>query len=107
VTLEFEVTLQPPSPQTVNVDWSTANITAGSLDVVAAAGQLQFAPGETTRDIAVQIIGDRVVETDETLQVALASPSNARIVDGLGLGTILDDDVEPAPLLADGFESPP
>src|SRR5262249_27389221 len=40
----------------------------------------------------VMVIGDRVSEATETYYVNLGSPANAAIVDGQGVGTILDDE---------------
>jgi len=42
--------------------------------------------------IAVQVIGDRLAEPNETFSVNLTSPNNATIADGQGHGTILDDE---------------
>jgi hypothetical protein len=51
-----------------------------------------FAPGETTKTITISVKGDKTKEADETFFVNLANASGARIDDGQGLGTILDDD---------------
>jgi hypothetical protein len=42
--------------------------------------------------LPVQVLGDLVVEPDETFFVNLSAPTNATIGDGQGLGTIVDDD---------------
>lgn len=89
----FTVTLSAPSTQPVTVAYTTGNgsATAGS-DYQAASGTLTFAPGETTKTIAVPVIGDRLVELNETFVVNLSSPTNATIADGQGVGTIVDDE---------------
>jgi hypothetical protein len=94
----FTVTLSPPSPQAVTVDFSTADGDAGSgSDYTAATGSLTFAAGETQRTISILVSGDAGVESDETFFVTLTNPVNAVIVDGAGVGTIVNDDVPPFP----------
>ena len=39
------------------------------------SGTLTFAPGATTRTVAVPILGDTLSEPDETLTVNLANPA--------------------------------
>ncbi len=67
--------------------------TAGS-DYVAAAGDLEFTPGQTAKTVSITVNGDADVEADEHLRLNLSNPSGARIVDSQGVGTIVNDDVE-------------
>ncbi|HEY1379217.1 MAG TPA: FG-GAP-like repeat-containing protein [Gemmataceae bacterium] len=92
-TATFTVTLSTASSQPVTVAYATGNgtATAGS-DYQAASGTLTFAPGETTKTITVPVLGDRVGEPNEAFVVTLSSPTNAIIIDGQGVGTILDDE---------------
>lgn len=53
---------------------------------------LTFAPGETSKTITVLVNGDRLPETNEYFLVNLSSPSNALIVDAVGIGNIRDDE---------------
>jgi hypothetical protein len=89
----FTVTLSAAYDVPVTVNYATANgtATAGS-DYRAASGMLTFAPGETTKAVAVQVIGDRLAEVNETFVVNLSGPTNATITDGQGVGTIADDE---------------
>lgn len=89
----FEVKLSNPSHQTITVAFGTANgtATAGS-DYVATSGTVTFNPGETTKSIAVEVLGDNVDEISETYFVNLSTPTNATIATAQGVGTILDDD---------------
>jgi Tol biopolymer transport system component len=89
----FNVTLSAPSVQTITVNYATADNTAtvGS-DYTTANGTLTFAPGETSKTIAVSILGDTAVETTETFFVNLNSATNATVNDGQGIGTIVNDD---------------
>ncbi len=92
----FNVTLSNPSSQTITVAYNTADGTATVLnsDYTAATGTLTFAAGttNTTQLISVLVNGDTVIEPNETFNVNLNSPSNATITDGVGLGTINNDD---------------
>ena len=89
----FEVKLSNPSHQTITVAYATANgtATAGS-DYTAASGTVTFNPGETTKSIAVEVLGDNTDETNETFVVNLSNATNASIAAAQGVGTILDDD---------------
>ncbi|HYZ18358.1 MAG TPA: Calx-beta domain-containing protein [Gaiellaceae bacterium] len=96
-TASFLVSLSAPSPQTVGVSYATANGTATApADYVAAAGTLTFAPGETAKPVAVGVNGDVFDELDEAFFVNLSAPVNGTVGDGQGVGTITDDDAEPA-----------
>src|SRR5205814_230566 len=65
------------------------------LDYVAESGTVTFAPGQTTRTIAIVIKADTLDEPNETFFVNLSAPVNATISDNQGLGTILDNDSAP------------
>ena len=89
----FTVSLSAVSRLDVSVDFATTagSATAG-LDFTSAAGTITIPAGSLSARIAVEVVGDRRVEPDETFFVDLTSPSNATLADTSGLGTILDDD---------------
>jgi len=91
--MSFIVTLAKASPLRVTVAYATTDgtATAGS-DYTATSGQLVFAPGETSKTVAVPIIGDTAMEPDETLSLGLSSPVNAQLGDATATGTITNDD---------------
>ncbi len=96
----FTVTLSAPSGKLVEVLVGTANGTAtAGEDYVAIAPPvaLSFPAGGTTltRDVTVRVIGDGVVEPDETYFVNLSAPQNATVADSSGIGTIVNDDGVP------------
>ncbi len=94
VQAEFDVTLTPATNEAVTVDFATRDGTAiAGDDYTATAGGLTFAPGETTHTVAVEVLGDRVVEGDETFFVDLSNADGAAIADGEGRGSITDDDM--------------
>ncbi len=89
----FTLSLSAPSGQTVSVGYATADGTASAgTDYVGLSATAVFPPGSTTSPLAVTVNGDRVFEPDETFSVNLASPQNATIADGQGVGTIGNDD---------------
>ena len=69
----FTVALSVALGQAVTVNYATANgtATAGS-DYTTASGTLTFAAGETTKTLAVGVIGDTAIENDETFTVTLS-----------------------------------
>ena len=56
---------------------------------------LTFAPGQTSLTVAVPVIGDMFEEADETFTVNLSNPFLGTILDGQGVGTIVNDDPTP------------
>ncbi len=87
----FTVTLSSAATSAVTVAYATSNgtATAGS-DYTASTGTITFAPGETSRTIAIIVNGDATAEARETFTVTLSTPSGATIVDGSGAGSITD-----------------
>ena len=61
-------------------------------DFIFQRGSVVFNPGQTSKTVSVSVIGDTLIEPDETLLVNLSNPTNATIADGQGLGTIQDND---------------
>jgi hypothetical protein len=90
----FTVTLSAPSNVPVTVSFATADGTAkvSGSDYYAKSGSLTFQPGQTSKTITIYVRGDRTKEADETFFVNLSAPTNAVIEDGVGLGTIQNDD---------------
>jgi hypothetical protein len=93
-TATFTVTLTAPPSVSTSVDWATqdGSAVAGS-DYEAASGTLTFAPGETTKTVAVTVDGDIQPEPNEGFEVDLSNPVATVIDDGVGAGTIQNDDV--------------
>src|SRR5437870_13831796 len=82
--------------RSVNYATSNAGAIAGT-DYTASSGTLTFAPGETVKNVVVDITDD----TDSTpppierFALTLSSPSNATIADGTGIVVIGAHDVPP------------
>ena len=90
----FTVSLTEPTTQTITVNWSTSGDSSLSgVDFVAASGTLTFEPGQpTSQQVTVTVNGDTVDELDETFRVVLSDATGAPVLDGVGQGTITDDD---------------
>ena len=90
----FTVTLSAASGQTITVGFATANGSAiAPGDYVANSGTVTFNPGTTTQTITIQVVGDPVVEANETFTANLSNATNATVSGtGVGTGTITNDD---------------
>ena len=98
--LTFTVSLSAPAAADVTLAYAMANgtATAGS-DYTSASGPITFAPGETSKTIVVDVIGDTAFEANETFSVTLSGvSSNARIQTASATGTITNDDQQPPPV---------
>ncbi len=95
----FTISLSQASSTPITVNYATANGTAmAGSDYTATSGTLNFSPGQTALAVNVPVIGDTAVEPDETFYLLLGGPSGAAIADGVGTGTILNDDSGPSAL---------
>jgi hypothetical protein len=96
-SLSFTVTLAQPTGLRVSITYATADgtATAGS-DFTATSGTLVFGPGQTTRTVAVPVLGDTTYEPDETFTVTLSNPINGTLATATATGTIKNDDAPTA-----------
>jgi Ca2+-binding RTX toxin-like protein len=102
-TATFTINRTGDTSQSSSISYVTASNTAiATEDFITAGGTLNFAAGEASKTITVNIIGDTLVEAgDQSFFVNLLNPVNALISDGQAVGTIIDDDVAlPPPTLA-------
>jgi aryl-phospho-beta-D-glucosidase BglC (GH1 family) len=94
--LAFAVSLSQPAGGPVSVRYATADGSAmAGQDYQAASGTLTFAAGETSKTVAVALLGDGVFEGEETLSLTLSLPTGASLGDGRATGTIRNDDAAP------------
>ena len=94
--LTFTVTRFGDDTGDVILDWSTTDGTAiAGSDYVAASGPVTFhSGGSNTQSIAIQVTGDAIQESTETLYVELTLVSgNAVLADSDGQGTVLDNEL--------------
>ncbi len=93
----FALSLDTASPAPVTADFATADFGTGAAratapaDYKAASGRVTFAPGQTTKQVTIDVVGDLLDEPNHTFKLLLTA-STASISDGEGLGTIVDDD---------------
>jgi len=92
-TLTFSVT-RTDTTNAVTVQFAVQDGTAlAPGDYTAPApGTLSFAAGVATATVDVTVVGDRVLEHDESLLLTLSAPSAGGLLDGQGTGTIVNDD---------------
>ena len=101
VTIEgHSLSTPPPPPGGPFVPDGTAD---PNVDFTAKFGKVTFAPGQTSQDITVDILGDLTNESDENFFVRLSDATGAVIEDGVGEAVIENDDApiitisDPAP----------
>lgn len=97
--ISVAVTLSKASAAIVTVDYwisGSSTATGNSNDYILNGSSLTFAPGETSKNISVDIINDVLDEEDENLILTLNNPVSSVLSD-LSLMTIkiTDDDVLP------------
>ena len=89
----FTVTLSVASGAPVSVNFATADAGAKAPDdYEAKSGALDFAPGTTSRTIAVNVKGDKARESEEVFYVNLSGATGAVIQSGQGTAVIRNDD---------------
>ncbi|NDJ17348.1 Calx-beta domain-containing protein [Myxacorys almedinensis] len=92
---QFEVSLSNPTSDPVTVTYATTDgsAKASDSDYTPASQTLTFAPGETSKIVTINGIGDTKFEQDETFFVTLSNASsNASISTTSATGTIKNDD---------------
>ena len=90
----FAVSLTPAATEVVTVHFDTVDVTASAgPDYAAGSVGLTFDPGQTTKTVVVQVVGDRKREPTETFSVILSDAVGAEVADTNGTGTIRNDDI--------------
>src|SRR5262245_30671394 len=97
--LDLTVTLSAPSANTVSVDFDDANSTAGAGfscngSFTPVDGTLNFAPGETTKVVRIQLLDCLLTQNFSSFSFRLlpASQSNGDVTKPYTLVGIVDDD---------------
>ena len=95
--LAFPVRLSVPSGREVTVEYATLDGTAmDGEDFRHVSGRLVFGPSQVTKLVRVPLLRDTLYEHDETFVLLLTGATNARLSQSAALGTIGNDDAEPA-----------
>jgi chitinase len=93
VNMSFTISLTKPSVSAVKVSFATADLTATApADYTAKTGTVSIRAGHTSIVVNVSVKGDTLVEGNEIFVLQLSHPIGGVIVDGLGAGTIIDND---------------
>jgi probable HAF family extracellular repeat protein len=88
---------------------SSASVTIATADGTAKAGEdyealnatLEFAAGETSKSVSVNLLNDSLGEPEETFSLSLSNPSGAVLAEPATTAiNILDDDVTDTPALS-------
>ncbi|HSG63244.1 MAG TPA: Calx-beta domain-containing protein, partial [Pseudomonadales bacterium] len=93
-TMTFTVTRTGKTALTSSVDFATSDDTAVvTADYTAKNGTLLFDADAvstvSSKTVTVDITTDNILESDETFEINLSSPGDARIGDNLGVGKII------------------
>ncbi len=104
----FKVELSKAATNTVTVNFATEDGTATSPeDFIERSGVLEFAPGETVKNIEINVVGEIEIEGDESFEVTLTDIVNATFSGSTATGTIRnDDDNESFIYTTEGYTSP-
>ncbi|MCG8606269.1 IPT/TIG domain-containing protein, partial [bacterium] len=97
----FDVSMINLDGSDVTVQFSTGDISAtAGADYIAQSGSLTLTNSVPSGSITVLVNGDGDYEPDEMFRVSLSTPSHGSISDGEGIGSILNDDLPAAPVIA-------
>ncbi|MNQ21849.1 hypothetical protein D3C85_349770 [compost metagenome] len=67
-------------------------LTTKRPDYSPNSGTVTFAPGETSKQVCVPLIGNETVDGDRTINMTISNASKGNITVPVGTGTIQDDD---------------
>ncbi|MDQ3659451.1 MAG: hypothetical protein M3454_00005 [Actinomycetota bacterium] len=96
VSASFDITLSHLSATAANVSYATSNGSAiAPDDYVSADDIVNFAAGDLTKSVTVNVKGDDWNEPAEDFVVTLSGPTNAVLADVNGRGLIENDDPTP------------
>ncbi len=95
--LTFDVLLSSVSTTDVQVGFATSSgtATAGS-DFVSKRGTLTIPAGLRSVSITVAILGDQMIEADESFNLVLSNPVGATLANRSATGTITNNDLLPS-----------
>ncbi|RPI47391.1 MAG: hypothetical protein EHM55_26630 [Acidobacteria bacterium] len=92
-SVEVVVALSTAATAPVSVDYTTRDGTAvAGADYHATRGTVTFAPGDISKRITLNVVGEVAIESDETFVIVLSNPAGATVARGTGTTTIVNDD---------------
>ncbi len=95
----LEITLDRAAVDPVTVTCAIQTGSAGAVDFAACSGSMVFAPGETSKTVAIGVTDDLLDEADARFEVRLT------VADGRATVTIVVDDLPPVPKISVASES--
>ena len=103
----FTVSLAEASSEPISINYTTSDRTAkAGTDYVAQTGTVTFDPGETSKTIAVEILGDTAIEPQEDFAVNLLGNYGQTIAQSIGLIGDNDNTLQvPAIIISDAVET--
>ena len=101
--VKFPITLSAPAPGPVTVTYSTHDGSAiAGPDYRAHSGSVTFAPGQTSKGVAVTVWPNRITDGDRSFSFHLDTVAGAVTDRVSGTGTIIDDDPNAGPRVGIG-----
>jgi hypothetical protein len=99
----FIVALSNPSSSTITINYATADGSArAGSDYNALTGTLTYTAGQTSKTVAVPVIGDTIDEPNETFTLTLSGALGTVIVgNAVATATITDNDNPPSIRISD------
>lgn len=92
----FRISLSASAAAAVTVSYEAVRWPDGTAtphgDFHPTSGTVAFSPGETSKTVSVEAIGDTRAEPNETFYVHLSGATNATVATHHGRAVILDDD---------------
>jgi len=99
---EVSVRLSSPMSTALTLNWATRNVTAAAgLDYVAQVGRVTIPAGSTRTELLVAVLGDRIFEPDEFLDVLVSGPRNVRFLKTAARIRIVENDPRPTVSIGD------
>ena len=99
------VAMSEPSDKVVTVNYrATGGTATGGVDYILKTDTLKFNPGETMKRIWLDIVYDEAKEKDETIEIRLHNPTNARLGDGTTHTYTIHDDGNKPPNIDAGAD---
>lgn len=97
----FIVSLSKPAPVPVSINYAAQPLTAQSpADFTAVSGSVNFAQGESVRQIMVPVRDDFDGAPEEAFRVVLSAPVNATIGDNEGICVIPESEPATQPVVS-------
>lgn len=96
--IEFTISVSPTATGTTSVTWTVVHLTTSNSDFTTTplTGVANITSGQSSTNVRLNINNDSLDELDEQFEVHLSNPTNnSQIGDGVGIGTITDNDNPP------------